>query len=373
MSQEIYHPGLRGVIAGETEICRIDGGIQYRGYCLHDLAESATFLEVAFLLLYDELPSEEQYADFLSILAEEQEIPESITDLYASLPVHVTPLQALRLGIGLVASFDPNTGENLATAGHDQTVRLLAKIPLLLGAWQQVRLGQQPRQPKPELSYIANFYYCLTGEVPCALFERALEVALIVCAEHEFNPSTYVSRIVGSTRSSQFGPILAALETFIGSTHGGGDDHPLDVLSEVGSADAAEDWIEKVPRHESIPGFGHPVYQECDPRSSILEIECERLATACQRTDMELLADAIERAIWQDRKLPSNVDWSLCRLLSYLGIEREMFRCVFAAARIVGWSAHALEQCETNEVIRPRARYRGAEDCHFESLRHRSD
>mgnify|MGYP002628064808 CR=1 FL=1 len=373
MSQEIYHPGLRGVIAGETEICRLDDGIQYRGYCLHDLAESATFLEVAYLILFDDLPSEEQFADFLSILAEEQELPDVITEVYSRLPVHLPPLEVLRTGIGLLSHFDPQSSETLLRSGHDQTMRLIARVPLLLGAWHRLRSGEEPLKPKSELSYVANAYYVMTGEVPCALFERALEVAFITCAEHEFNPSTYVARIVGSTRSSQYGPVLAALETFTGNLHGGGDDHPLDVLQEVGSPENAEDWIESLKPDTHIPGFGHPVYKECDPRSTILEVECERLSVACKRTDMEVLADAIEQAVWKERKLPPNIDWSLCRLLSYLGIERDLFRCMFASARMIGWSAHAVEQCETNEVIRPRARYRGAEDCRFESLRNRSD
>lgn len=373
MSQEIYHPGLRGVIAGETEICRLDDGVQYRGYCLHDLAEGATFLEVAYLLLFDELPSEEQYADFLSILIEEQELPGIIQDVYERIPVHVPPLEVLRTGIGLLSHFDPQAGESLTQAGHDQVIRLIARVPLLIGASHRVRMGLAILHPKSELSYIANIYYVITGEVPCALFERALEVAFLVCAEHEFNPSTYVARIVGSTRSNQYGPVLAALDTFIGSTHGSGDDHPLDVLDEVGDPSRAEDWVQTFKSGVSIPGFGHPVYQECDPRAAILENECERLSAACGRQDMEILADAIERAVWQEFKLPPNIDWPLSRLLSYLGIERDLFRCLFAASRLVGWSAHAVEQCETNEVIRPRARYRGAQDCRFEPLRSRSD
>lgn len=373
MPQEFYHPGLRGVIAGETEICRLDDGVQYRGYCLHDLAESATFLEVAYLLLFDDLPSEEQFADFLSIIAEEQTLPDVIEDVYSRLPVHIPPLEVLRTGIGLLSHFDPQSSEMLLRSGHEQTIRLLAKIPLLLGAWHRIRSGQRPLKPKAELSFIANTYYVITGEVPCSLFERALDVAFITCAEHEFNPSTYVARIVGSTRSSQYGPVLAALESFTGNSHGGGDDHPLDVLNDVGHPDNSEEWMEKLSADDRIPGFGHPVYKECDPRSSILEAECERLAFACKRGDMETLADAIERTVWKERKLPPNIDWPLCRLLSYLGIERDLFRSLFATARMIGWSAHAVEQCETNEVIRPRARYRGAEDCRFESLRHRSD
>lgn len=373
MSQEIYYPGLRGVVAGETEICRLDGGVQYRGYCLHELAEGASFLEVAYLLLFDDLPSEEQYADFLSVLTEEQTLPQIVTEVYERIPIHIPPLDVLRTGIGLLSHFDPQSSETLLRAGHDQSIRLLARIPLLVGAWHRIRSGLPVLSPKAELSYVANIYYVITGEVPSALYERALEVALITCAEHEFNPSTYVARIVGSTRGSQYGPVLAALDTFIGSSHGGGDDHPLDVLDQVGTAENAESWGESLKRQMTIPGFGHPVYKDYDPRATIIEAECERLASVHRRSDLENLADAIERAVWKNLKVPPNIDWPLCRLFSYLGLERDLFRPLFAAARVVGWSAHAVEQCESNEVIRPRARYRGSEDCHFEPLHSRAD
>jgi len=373
MTHELYYPGLKGVIAGETEICRIDGGLQYRGYCLHDLAEEASFLEVAHLLLFDELPDEEQFADFLSIIAEEQLLPEIVQQIYEMLPVHNAPLDVLRLGISLLNLTDSQPHENLLHAGHSQTIRLLARVPLLIAAWHRIRHGLPCLEPRADLSYIANVYYVITGRVPCALYERALEIVFITAAEHEFNPASFVARVVGSVRSNQYSPVLAALDAFTGSEHGGGDDRPLEILQEIGDPEQAEAWLAEQPVENRIPGFGHPVYQDYDPRAAILEVECERLAKACGRTDLELLADAAERAIWSTRKIPPNVDWPLSRLLTYLEIDRDLFRPLFAAARLVGWSSHAVEQCESSEVIRPRARYRGAEDCPFESLRRRSE
>lgn len=366
---ELFHPGLRGVIAGETEICRIDGGVQYRGYCLDELTQGATFLEVAYLLLFDEFPSQDHYADLVGVIAEEQQLPPIITQVYDQIPMHASPLEVLRTGLGLLSLFDDQNHENLLFSGHSQTIRMLARVPLLLAAWQSHCQGTPLRQPLPELSYIANLYYLVTGRAPSALYERALDIALLTAMEHEFNPSSYVARIVGSVRASQYGPVLAALDTFIGQSHGGGDDRPLDVLQQVGEPQHAEDWVESLDSTDTIPGFGHPVHQECDPRASIIEAECARLAQACGRKDLEDLAEAIELAVWKHRKLPPNLDWPLARLLSYLEIDRDLFRPIFACARLVGWSCHALEQCESNEVIRPRARYRGAKDCHFESNR----
>jgi len=373
MTTQYYHPGLRGVIAGETEICRLDGGVQYRGFCLHELAEGASFLEVAYLLLFDELPSEEQYADFLSIVSEEQSLPPIIEHMFERIPVHNCSLEVMRTGLSLLEHFDPQPNENLMQSGHAQTIRIMARMPLMISTWHRVRQGLPKLEPLPELGFIANTYYLMTGRVPSALYERALEVAFVVAAEHEFNPSSYVARIVGSTRSSQYAPILAALDTFIGSQHGGGDERPLDVLDAAGQAKSVEEWYESYQGNRYIPGFGHPVYTDYDPRASILEVECERLAQAAGRMDLEQLAESVERVVWQNRKIPPNVDWPLARLFTYLELDRDLFRPLFAAARIVGWSSHALEQCEASEVIRPRARYRGAVDCHFEPMRNRVD
>ncbi len=373
MSADIYHPGLRGVIAGETEICRLDDGIQYRGYCIHDLAEGASFVEVAYLLLFDELPGEEPFADFLGIISEEQQLPPIIEHVFERLPVHNSPIEVLRTGISLLSHFDPQPHEDILRCGHMQSVRLLARVPLMIGAWHRLRQGLPVLQPRPELSFVANMYYVITGRVPSALYERALEVALIVAAEHEFNPSSYAARIVGSTRSTQYSPVMAALDAFIGSSHGGGDERPLEVLQQVGAPQHAEAWYELIGDNMEIPGFGSAVHKECDPRAAIIEVECERLALAAGRTDLEQLADSIERVVWQKRKVPPNVDWPLARLFSYLELERDLFRPIFAASRLVGWCAHAVEQCETSEVIRPRARYRGAKDCHFEPLRQRME
>jgi len=374
MTQELYHPGLNGVIAGETEICKLDPkSLQYRGYCVHDLAERASYLEVAHLLLFEELPDEEQFADFVSVLFEEQELPAAVMSLYEQIPVHNTTLEVLRTGIGLLSLYDPQPGETLLQSGHSQTIRLMARVPMLIAAWHRLGQGLPVLTPRVELSYMANIFYLLTGRSPSALYERALEVAFIVAAEHEFNPSSYVARIVGSVRGNQYSPVMAALDTFLGTRHIGGDDRPLDLLNEVGEPERAEEWLAALPADSEIPGFGHPVYREYDPRAAILEVECERLAKACGRTDLEQLADAVERAVWQARRLPPNIDWSLARLFTYLEFDRDLFRPLFAAARLVGWSAHAFEQCESGETIRPRARYRGAEDCEFESMRCRSE
>lgn len=366
MALDLYHPGLRGVIAGETNISSLDHGLIYRGYCIHDLAEESHFLEVSYLLLHEELPSEDELADFRSILIEEMELPESVLSVLESLPLHVTPLEALRTGVSLLAHFDPQTNDGPLDGGLPQSIRLLARVPLLIAAWHRMRTGGPVLQPATHLGYAGNLYYMITGQEPPVLFEKALDAALIAAADHEFNPSTYAARMVGSTGGDLYAAITAAIGVLAGSRHGGGDDRVLDVIGAVPSVDLATAWVQNTFREKgSIPGFGHPVYRECDPRAALLETHCAELAMACGCEAMEEIADSIERAVWEERKAPANIDWSLARLFHYLGLPRELYLPIFASARLVGWCAHVVEQAESDQVIRPRARYRGVEERPF--------
>ncbi len=369
MSLDLYHPGLRGVIAGETNICSLDNGLIYRGYCIHDLTEESNFLEVCYLLLHEELPTEEELADFRSIMIEEMELPEMVTSVLESLPLHVTPLEALRTGVSLLSHFDPQTSDGPLAGGVGQAVRLLARVPMLIAAWHRLRTGEPLPAPATHLGYAGNLYYLITGNEPTALFEKALDSALIAAAEHEFNPSTYAARMVGSTGGDLYAAVTAGLGVLAGSRHGGGDDRVLDAIQSVESPDMATEWVHaEFEAGRSIPGFGHPVYKDCDPRAALLENHCAELANACRGHSLEEIADSIERAVWEEKKLPANIDWSLSRLFHYLGLPRELYLPIFASARVVGWCAHVIEQADCDQVIRPRARYRGVEERPFVRL-----
>jgi citrate synthase len=362
MALEIFYPGLRGVIAGETNICSLDEGLLYRGYCIHDLTQDATFLEVAHLLLNEDLPNEEELADFRSVIIEESEVPPQILSALEALPFNVTPLDALRTGISLQAHFDPQPSDGPMYGGLSQSLRLIARAPMILSAWLRGRTQEPMLEPQLHLGYGANVLYLLTGREPPVLFERAFEAALIAAAEHEFNPSTFAARLVGSTGGDVYAAVNAALAVRSGDRHGGGDDRVLTTLEEVEGADRATAWAEAHSEAElTLPGFGHPVFRECDPRAAALETHCQELAAGCGFSEMEEIADAVERAVWEIRREPANLDWSFVRLMHYIGLPRDAITSVFALARMVGWCAHAMEQAETGQVIRPRARYRGVE------------
>lgn len=368
MTVELYHPGLRGVVVGETEISCLEGGLQYRGYCIYDLAEQASFCEVLHLLLYDELPSQDELADFRCILTEEAELPEQALWMFEQLPLHSQPLEAVRTGISLLAHFDPQPDDDFQQAAELQAVRLIARVPLLVAAWDRQRTGEPAATFDPDYGFAANLLMLLRGRTPTLLEERAMEAALIVSAEQEFNAAAYAARVAASTRSNLYSALLAGLSTVMGPASGGNLAQVMHLLQSAGRPGDVREWVADLPADRGLPGFGHPVYVDCDPRAAILERYCSELAGDRGQRELEETADAVERALWETRRLPPNVDWPLARLLHYLDVPGDLHMPVFVCARVAGWCAHAIEQARDGETIRPRARYRGAVDLPFTPL-----
>ncbi|QDT52847.1 Citrate synthase 2 [Caulifigura coniformis] len=379
MATEFYHPGLRGVIAGETDICSLDDGLRYRGYCIYDLVQGASFFEVAYLLLYEQLPNEERFADFISVLADEAELADGIPELLELLPLHISPLEALRTGINLLSHGDPQSGEAVGEAGQAQAIRMLARVPLLLSTicsqrypgWEgeTAENKKEYRRFDPSLSFSCNLFRLLQGRSPLELEEHALEVALILAIEHEFTPSSFSARLAGSTHADIYSAIQAALSTFIGARHSGADRSVLEVLDAIPGQEDAEEWVRaRQEAGDRIAGFGHPVFTESDPRAALLESYCQRIAQLRKQASREELAGVIEDTVWAQMRLPSNFDWPFGRLLEYLGFRRDLHPAIFVCSRLVGWCAHAMEQSSSGEAIRPRARYRGAEHLEFEPI-----
>jgi citrate synthase len=361
MSEEQYFPGLEGVIAGETAVGTVEGGLLYRGYPIEELARDARFLEVAYLLLHDELPNQEHLADFQSILAESCDVDASIIRFVGEIPLHAGAMDVLRTGISALGHFDPQTDENSRSANIGKTIRLLARIPVLIAARYRQGQGLPLVEPNAELSFAANLMHQITGSEPSPLQERAMEVSLILYAEHEFNASTFTARVVTSTESDLYSAITAAVGALKGPLHGGANERVMQVLEEVGSAANAERWVrDALAEKRRIMGFGHRVYKTGDPRATILREYCRELADEAGDTELEEMADTIERIVRQEKGLPPNLDWPSARLYHYLGLEVELYTPLFVASRVVGWAAHAIEQSENNRLIRPRSRYVGS-------------
>ncbi len=372
MSDQPYYPGLEGVVAGETSISTIEDGLRYRGYLIEELAESSSFPDVAYLLLHGELPNQEFLADFRAILTDTGELPTPVANLLTEIPLHVSAMDVLRTGISAVAHFDPQLEETGLDADIARATRLLAWIPMLIASRFRVSRGLEPIKADPDLGFAANLLYQITGRQPTALEERAMDVSLILYAEHEFNASTFTARIVASTESDLYSAVSAAVGALKGPLHGGANERVMQVLDEVGSPENAEDWVRNaLANKRRIMGFGHRVYRMGDPRAVILKEYCRQLAERRGDLSLERIADTMEVIVGEEKQLPPNLDWPSARLYHYLGLDVELYTPLFVASRVAGWAAHVIEQSENNRLIRPRSRYIGPDNRPFVPLEER--
>jgi citrate synthase len=360
MTDEVYSPGLEGIVAGETAISTIAGGLSYRGYSIEDLARHASFEEVAYLILHGELPTAGELASLRERLGQSAKLPGEVIDVLRAVP-HTTPMMdVMRSAASLLAHWDPDVSDNSHDANLRKAERLLAQLPVALAARHRLRKGKKPVAPDPKRSLADNLLWMLEGKAPSASFVKAMDVSLILYAEHEFNASTFTARVVCSTLSDMHSSISAAIGALKGPLHGGANERVMEVLEEVGSPERAETWVrDALARKQRIMGFGHRVYKEGDPRARYLKSLCQQLAAEVGNTDLEQTAEVIERVVTTEKKLPPNLDWPSARLYHYMGLPVDLYTPLFVVSRVTGWSAHVIEQLDNNRLIRPRARYTG--------------
>src|SRR6476620_9736222 len=360
MTSDNYSPGLEGVIAGETSISTVETGLTYRGYAIEDLAEHSNYEEVAYLILYGELPMASQAAAFRKRLGAAAVVAPEIIEALRRIPAKAPSMDVLRSAVSLLAHWDPEAADSSHDANLRKTERLLAQIPVVVAARQRVRTGQEPIPADPGLTLPANLLWMLRGQKPSEKQVHAMDVSLILYAEHEFNASTFSARCVVSTLSDLHSGITAAIGALTGPLHGGANEAARSALAEVGTADRAEAWVKKaLAEKRRIMGFGHRVYKDGDPRAVYLKKLTAAVAAETGHQDMELMADIIETAVRTEKKLPPNVDWPCARLYHYLGLPVDLYTPLFVVARVVGWSANVIEQLDNNRLIRPRGLYRG--------------
>jgi len=360
MTEEIYRPGLEGVIAGETAISTIAGGLQYRGYSIETLAEKSTFEEVAYLLLKGELPTREELDEFRSRMGAAAEVPVEILEFLRVIPRDAPMMDVMRTGASVLAHWDPDVADNGPEANLRKSQRLLARLPVVMAARHRQRNGEFPIAPKPDRSIAFNILRMVNGKDPSERLERAMDVSLILYAEHEFNASTFAARVICSTLSDLNSSITGAIGALKGPLHGGANERVMEVLEEVGTADRAESWIRQaLAEKKRIMGFGHRVYKSGDPRAQYLKPLCVELAQKTGNQNMERMATIIEEIVVAEKKLPPNLDWPSGRLYHYMGLPVDLYTPLFVCSRVAGWSAHVMEQLANNRLIRPRARYTG--------------
>jgi 2-methylcitrate synthase/citrate synthase II len=372
MSQEIYSPGLEGIIAGETAISTIAGGLQYRGYKIEDLAENASFEEVAYLVLVGELPTRKELRAFRERIGAAMKAPPEILDVLRSIPAEAPMMDVMRSGASLLAHWDADVEDNSREANLRKSERLLARLPVIMAARHRLRSRQEPIDPDPTLSLAGNILWMSTGHRPSERFERAMDITLVLYAEHEFNASTFTARVTCSTLSDLYSSVTAAIGALKGPLHGGANEKVMDVLLEVGTPARAESWVRKALANKvRIMGFGHRVYKTGDPRAKYLKSLCADLADETENQAMEEMADTIERIVTSEKGLPPNLDWPSARLYYYLGLPVDLYTPLFVLSRVSGWCAHVIEQLENNRLIRPRARYNGPASRRFVPLAER--
>jgi 2-methylcitrate synthase/citrate synthase II len=359
---EIYSPGLEGVIAGETAISTVSGGLRYRGYPVGELVEHASFDEVAYLLLYGELPTAKQLADFQKRTAVARRLPEPLRELLRSLPRWTLSMDALRSAVSVLAHFDQDTPDSSRDANLRKAERLLGQIPVAIADHYRFSKGLEAIPARPDLPSAANFLYMLSGSEASPAETKALDVSLILYAEHEFNASTFTARVVCSTESDLHSAVVAAIGALKGRLHGGANEKVMDLLLQSGGPDTAEQWIRNaLANKERIMGFGHRVYKTGDVRAGILKGYARQMAEATGETQWEDAAAVIERVLEQEKHLYPNLDWPAGRLYHALKLETTLYTPIFVMSRVTGWSAHFMEQQEHNRLIRPRGRYTGPE------------
>ena len=360
MTAEIYSPGLEGVIAGETAISTVEGGLRYRGYPVTELAEICTFDEVAYLLLHEELPNAIQLEEFKKRIAAARQVPRPLTDLLRAVPKTASTMDVLRTSVSVLSHFDAETPDNSHAANLRKAERLLAQIPVAVTQLYSLTKNAPIIAPRADLGHAANFLYMLRGKEASPADVRAFDVSLILYAEHEFNASTFTARVVCSTESDLNSGVVAAIGALKGRLHGGANEKVMDLLRQTGGPATAEKWIrDALARKERVMGFGHRVYKTGDVRARILKEYARQAAERIGETQWEQTAQIIERVMEQEKNMFPNLDWPAGRLYHALGLEVPLYTPIFVSSRVTGWAAHIIEQLDHNRLIRPRARYTG--------------
>jgi 2-methylcitrate synthase/citrate synthase II len=360
--QPSYSPGLAGVIAGETAICWVDpnAGLMYRGYDIHEMAQQASFEEVAYLLLNGELPDVKQLAQFRQQIAAERELPAPVVQMLRLMPRSTHPMDMLRTGVSMLSAFDSDLGDNSHAANIRKSVRLIAGVSTLITDGWRISHGDEPLPEKTDLTHAGNFFYKLTGTVPQVWQTRMLDTIFVLYADHEFNASTFAARVTASTLAGIYAAVTSACATLKGPLHGGANEESMKMLEEIGTPDRAEGWLKKkLDTKEKIMGFGHRVYKKGDSRVPVMREIGRELGKRTGKEQWIPICEKLEEVMEREKHLCANVDLYAAPVLWMLGFPPELNTPIFAASRVAGWCAHVTEQHDNNRLIRPRSLYIG--------------
>jgi citrate synthase len=368
--------GLEDVVAQDSSICFLDGKegrLLYRGYDIHELVEKSTFEEVVYLLWFGRLPLAAEMESFARDLRVNRYLPDDILKTMKRFPRQSRPMDMLRTIVSMCSLYDPDSDDNSREATLAKATRLISRFPTIIANWDNIRNGREPRLPLEDCSLAANFLYMLSGKRPDDLSARALDRALVLHADHEFNASTFSARVTSSTETDLHSALTAAIGTLKGPLHGGANQEVIKMFMTIGEPEKAESFVlARLSEHKKIMGFGHRVYRTEDPRACLLKTTSQEMGKRLNDLKWFRMSCAIEEVVFREKHLYANLDFYSASVYYLLGIPVDLFTPIFAMSRVSGWTAHILEQNAANRLIRPRARYTGPSDLKYQSIDSRS-
>ena len=359
-------PGLAGVPAARSKISDVDGQagvLEYRGLRIEELAAKSTFLETAYLLLFNRLPARLELERFAADVTQHRRIKFKIIDLIKCLPETGHPMDALQAAVAALGMFYPGRNVRDQENNYWSAVRLLAKLPTIVAAIARIRHGDDHVPPRDDLNFSENFLYMLSERVPDRLVADVLDACLILHAEHTMNASTFCGLVTASTLADPYTVVASAIGALKGPLHGGANEEVVAMLREIGTVERVRPYLRaKLDAGERIMGFGHRVYKVKDPRAVILQAVAQKLFAHCGKSSLYELAEEVERVgldLLAQKRVYPNVDFYSGIVYDQMDIPPDAFTALFAMARVAGWLAHWLEQLKENKLYRPDQIYEG--------------